>query len=236
MSRIRKLFLFTMIFFSIFLFVGCTPSDNIDVSYESQAEGISLVSYIEEESIISNDINENTDKSKWCPCGMYCTIAAVWQPTPPLNISAVVVDWSLDVDEAMMLKALEVNEFVKNFVFVHQHTFRQRDNEWVDSIILWPDETLRDFFFVSLHYDGGAIFSAAEVLLAIDELPSTHAVVLNVAFSHHRFPFSGIIFTDENGGQRRMFINSLMYVGGCNPSFHLVPLDDSFFLSWAIWE
>jgi hypothetical protein len=186
----------------------------------------------EEVSIVEETVIENTYESEWCYCGVHHADEPVKQPSPPLNISEVLWDWSLNIDEAMILKETEIHEFVKGFDFVHEHTYLQWDEGWVNSIVLWPDETLRDFSFVSLTFDGYNVYSVAEILLTIDELPPTQAVVLNVAFEHYLFPRGGIIFTEESGEQRRMFIQESM-AGGCIPHFHLVPHEN---VSWAVWE
>ena len=174
---------------------------------------------------------EKNYEREWCWCGGHFVDEEPRRPTPPLNITEVLVDWQ-DDDEGMMLKILEVNEFIRDFEFVHEYTFNQSNVEWTNTIILWPDRIIRDFSFVHLHYDGDTIFTTVEVLLTIDELLPSHAVVLNVVFAHYLFPRGGIIFTDGNGEQRRMFIQESM-VGGCVPLFHLVPLEDVF---WAVWE
>jgi len=43
---------------------------------------------------------------------------------------------------------------------------------------------------------------------------------LNVAFSHYLLPHGAIIFTGEDGVQRRMFIHESMR-GGCYSIYHL---------------
>ena len=238
MNRIRKLLIFIIMAFAVFLFVGCTPSESLATQCESQVESdcpyaynsteitqnedVPLVSNVDNEENIGNGFVENTDVYEWCYCGLNRMGEEARQPTPPLNIHET-------------YKTSEVRDFVRDFELVHEWTFRQVDTEWIDGIILWPDEILRDFSFVSLFYDGDTIFSTAEVLLAIDELLPVHAIFLDLQFAHHRFPLYGVIFTDENGGQRRMLIHSLAYVG-CIYHFHLVPIGDYSLFPWAIWE
>ena len=95
---------------------------------------------------------------------------------------------------------------------------------------MWSDAPLRDFSFVSLdtagHYwdetetPSRLIIHTHEVLLAVDELLPTDAVVLNVNFFHYLLPYGAIIFTDEDGARWRMFIWESM-AGGCFPTFSL---------------
>ncbi|MCL2284931.1 MAG: hypothetical protein FWC32_01035 [Firmicutes bacterium] len=155
-----------------------------------------------------------------CGCGLYPAYYVLPPPTPPLNIL------SRDIDD----------EFLSTFETVHTFTYQQWETDWYGTIILWPDEPLRDFAFLSILFDeddDGMFFTVREELLTIDELLPSHAVVLNVAFIHYLIPRGGITFTDANGVQRRMFITDVSVRGGCFPYFILAPHDET---HWADWR
>ena len=110
-----------------------------------------------------------------------------------------------------------------------------------DTLVIWADEPLRDFSFVSLTFNSDYgesdevrdYFYTREVLLTIDELTPTDAVVLNVFFPHYLISRGGVVFTDADGIQRRMFIAESMR-GGCWPHFYLSPHNDE--THWADWR
>lgn len=156
------------------------------------------------------------------------------EPTPPLNIHELFAPWQgQDADFPQAEHEANVAEFVRGFDNVHTATYIQFEANWYSTIILWTDTPLRDFSFVSLDVAGHEwteagqlVIGTQEVLLTVDELLPNDAVVLNVAFSHYLLPHGAIIFTDEQGELRRMFIREDMR-GGCYPSYRLV-YDDNF--------
>ena len=155
-----------------------------------------------------------------CGCGLYPAHYVLPSPTPPLNIL------SRDIDD----------EFLSTFDTVHTFTYQQWETDWYGTIILWPDEPLRDFAFLSILFDeddDGMFYTVREELLTIDKLLPGHAVVLNVAFFHYLIPRGGVIFTDANGVQRRMLIADVSVRGGCFPYFILIPHDET---HWADWR
>ena len=152
--------------------------------------------------------------------------------TYPMNIR--------DSFEWEMVDALEgtLDAFLSGFDTVHEVTYQQWEADWYNTIILWSDTPLRDFYIVSLAVgedvdDKMGIF-AQELIFSTEELLTSHAIVLNVAFAHYLLPHGGLIFTDENGDMRRMFINESMR-GGCYPHFTLSFYDEDGW-DWLHWD
>ena len=172
---------------------------------------------------------ETPDAYELCTyCGDHYIHEPLRQPTPPLNIHEILAPWQgLGADFPHEEHEATIAEFVRDFEHVHTVTYIQFETNWRSTIILWSDIPLRDFSFVSLDVAGHdwdedvqLVINTREVLLTIDELLPTDAVVLNVAFAHYLLPHGAIIFTDEQGIQRRMFITESMR-GGCFPAYNL---------------
>ena len=158
-----------------------------------------------------------------CFCGEHYVNEELQEPTPPLNM------YHLSDDQEVK------NTFLSAFETVHTVTYLQIEKEWYSILVFWPDVPLHDFSLLSLGFydaeDGRTSFYTREVLLDIDELLPTDALVLNVVFAHYLTPRSGLIFTDENNEQKRMFITESMR-GGCFPSIRLIPYVESQFIVW----
>ena len=172
----------------------------------------------ENNDYVASAAADNSNAYELCHCGEHYVHEELRQPTPPLNIR----------DEDVSA------EFLSAFAAIHTYTFIQWETDQYSTLVLWPDEVLHDFSFVYLGFnetDGGGNFYIHEVLLVIGELPPTEAVVVNVAFEHYLIPRGGIVFTDESGTERRMFISESMR-GGCFPLFNLIPHDESNFADW----
>jgi hypothetical protein len=124
-------------------------------------------------------------------------------PTPPINIRE---QWEVDDD------------FLSQFENVHKVTYLQRETDWSATLIIWADEPIRDFSFVSLdnHAD---YYPVRQVLFTVENLPPTDAVVLTLAFVHYFHPHGGIAFTNADGTRHTMFFVESME-GGCVPTFH----------------
>ena len=216
------------VLFVVLLFVACRGDDAEDYSY-SYDNGEEIV-YGE---IPYEDAYDTTDTSPYELC--YCGEAYVHElrlPTPPMNIHEIFAPWQgHDYGFPHELHEANIAEFVRDFENVHTATEIQWETDWYETIVLWSDAPLRDFSFVSLDTAGHEwyevegsysqlIIGTQEVLLTVDELLPTDAVILNVNFFHYLLPYGAIIFTDEDGLRWRMFIRESMR-GGCFPLYHL---------------
>jgi hypothetical protein len=176
-----------------------------------------------------------------CACGEGFAHEMLRQPTPPMNIHEIFVPWYGQWNDGRFLweeHMANVAEFVSDFENVREITYQQFETDFYSTIILWADSPLRDFSFVTLdvagHYwedDARLVIGTRDELLVIDYLPTTDAVVLNVAFAHYLIPHAAIIFTDEQGSRQRMFIQESMR-GGCFPVFHLAPHNPEWIADW----
>jgi len=154
------------------------------------------------------DINEDTALvGEICEiCGDHYIGEDLRIPTPPLNMR----EFGLDADDA----------FIASFDIVYEATLLQWETDFYDTLVLWADEPITDFAFVSLIPDAIIDFDLDEIVLAIDELLPNEAIVLNVAFEHYLHPRGGIRFIDQNGVQYHTFIWESMR-GGCYPRYNL---------------
>ena len=187
---------------------------------------------------IDNPANPAEDENELCHCGEHYVNEELRNPTPPLYIHEIIPEWHYpptDFPKEEHDKLL--SEFVSKYETVHTTTFIQWETEWYDTLIIWTDTPLRDFSFVSLDHqdnnDERGAFYIKEKLLTVDELLPNDAVVLNVAFEHYLIPRGGLVFTDESGVRRRVFISESMR-GGCFPRYNLKFYEDSF-SDWADW-
>jgi len=168
-------------------------------------------------------------------CGEHYVHEELRAQTPPLHIHEIQLEWPL-VESSEAAHVETVDAFLNDFDTVHTVTYIQWDTEWYASLVIWSDEPLRNVSFLSLGFDYAEerpyFYTRAE-LLTVDELLPNDALLLNVAFEHYLVPRGGLIFTDENGVERRMFISESMR-GGCFPQFHLLPYDtpDVVFADW----
>ena len=137
-----------------------------------------------------------------------------------------------------------VDEFLQSrFTIVHEDAYvrhgdglgqntRVSDAEH-PSVVIWPDEALYNFQFVSLEVPEVIDFRVQEVLLTIDELQPSHALVLRLHLFHYLSPRVGFQFTDSQGNEHRMFLAESMR-GGCWPYWGVWPflpdenIDDSY--------
>jgi len=151
-------------------------------------------------------------------------------PTPPLNLR----------------EGYEVGDgFLEDFARVHEASYFQFELDgWEGNrLYFWTDEPLRDVRFVSLNfdldwldgedeYDTQTRYSVFNVILALDSLQVNEVVALNVAFAHYLLPHGGVIFTDQDGNEQRMFLLESMR-GGCYPGFLLAVYETN---EWQVWN
>jgi len=177
--------------------------------------------------------DDPSDAYELCHCGAHYLHEEVTHPTPPLNMHHVEREWPpADGDEEV--HAAAIAEFVRGFETVRTFTYLQWETEWYNTLVFWPDTPLHDLAFVSLGLNDTVqepYFYTQDVLFTIAELLPTHAFVLNVALEHYLIPRVGLIFTDEHGTQRWMFLAEDMR-GGCFPPFLLIPHEESPFADW----
>ena len=230
MNRAKSLLTFTAVGIAL-LFVGCgyTAPETPTIINESQEE--SSCSYVYSPIEIATDADPITDLSIEVDNTPYTHELCYYcggpnferQPTPPLNILDAGVD----------------DKFLSAFETVHTVTYLQWEADWHHTLAFWPDEPLRDFSFLSLGFhDTGErmYFYTREVLLTVEELLPTDTVVLNVLFFHYLIPRGGLVFTDENGVQRRMLVVDQSVVGGCSQCiliFILSEHDETHFADWG---
>ncbi|MCL2217429.1 MAG: M56 family metallopeptidase [Defluviitaleaceae bacterium] len=185
------------------------------------------------QTFLANESIALVSTAELCHCGEHYVGENLRWPTPPLNIR----EWN-EVDD----------EFLNNFQTIHTLTSHEQGGferpYWLVSqevefnhhtIILWPDERLRDFRFVALGFnddDGHVTFYTREILFRIGELAPNDAVALNVSFLHYLIPRGGIIFYDARGERRKMLIHESMR-GGCFPLFNLGIHDETHFAGWS---
>lgn len=202
---IKKVFIKSLLLGAMVLMVSC------------QSDNDQPLEYYEDEAYV-----------ELCPfCGEYAH-KPIRQPTPPMNIHEIFSPWQgLDSPFPKEGHDARVTDFVAGFENVHTVTYTQLEMDWYGTIILWADEPLHDFAFVSLDIsshdwgeDGELTIDTREVLLNVPRLLPSDAVVLNVSFAHYLLPHGAIIFTGEDGVQRRMFIWESMR-GECYATYHL---------------
>jgi len=111
--------------------------------------------------------------------------------------------------------------FMYQFETVHAATFLQWESEFPATLVIWSDEPLYNFSFVSVDHNAICCAYVREVLLTVDKLYPSDAVALTVAFSHYLFPRAGIVFTDASGVRHRMYLRQDM-MGECGPGYYLV--------------
>ena len=235
MNRAKTLQIFIIIITTLLLLAGCTDTNEnsaiIDKPQESdyrytahnqnEAAFHGSIAQTSEATAAEAEFDENSYER--CYCGdMYLHETGRW-PTPPLNIEERGID----------------AEFLSEFENVHTFTYLQWEGYWYSTLAFWPDEPLRDFSFLSLDLNSNGerqAFHTREVLLNVEELLPSDVVVLNVLFVHYLIPRGGIVFTDESGVQRRMFIQDVSARGGCSQcflGFILSPHDEN---HWADWK
>jgi hypothetical protein len=112
--------------------------------------------------------------------------------------------------------------FTYQFETVHTAALVQCEVNYPNYIVLWADEPIYDFSFVSVHHNAICCAYVGDVLLAVDRLDPRDAVLLTVAFAHYLFPRAAVIYTDSDGTQHREYIFQNM-MGGCAPGFFLYP-------------
>ena len=132
------------------------------------------------------------------------------------------------------------SRFLYNFENVYEFTYTDWETDFYTSIVIWPDSYVYNFSFVALDYNGEfyndeytGVLSTATVVGTIDAISPNDVVILNVAFSHYLRPHGGIIFSDENGVETRLFILENM-IGG-----HYSPFSLSRYIpnnSWVRWD
>jgi hypothetical protein len=156
-----------------------------------------------------------------CECGTNY-VYELRRQTPPLNVRSL----------------HEADDFSNEFENIHAFTYLQWESEWPSTIIIWSDEPLYDFSFVSLDNNAAMYFYVREILFTVDELLPTDAVALTVAFEHYLHPRGGIMFTDANGVKKSAFIYESME-GGCVPLLHVsFPREHGFYFTETVepWQ
>ena len=181
-------------------------------------------------------IDEHPHTYERCVCGEHYTHEPIRYP--PMNIHEMFAPWQgRDADFPYKEHHARVADFVCGFDNVHTATYNPSATNWrwYDTIILWSDTPLRDFSFIILGIwdeEDGMIVFTQETPLALDVLPPTDAVVLNVAFSHYLRPQAAIMFTDAYGVQTRMFIHQNMGDDGCPSFYFLGRVDPARIVEW----
>jgi len=187
--RKKILYVFCMIA-TLSILVACTAN-----SHEIQGNIFS----------VSIDVDTEVD-AEWCDCGE-SLIADVIKTASPLNIIPFSCrTFDLDGDNTYF-----VYEFIELFENLHEVTFHHWDSGWNPLTVIWTDTAVRDLSLVALRLNNTDIgmqpyFTTRETLLTIDEFLPGEAIIANLLFAHYLIPSVGLIFTDENGVQRRMFI------------------------------
>lgn len=215
--------------------VNCTDNENVyetlipELTYESAAEPIFQDDEIEVDMLPS--------ATGWCDCGV-SFVAEVIQAEPPLNILPFGHRFfDHDYDNICFM-----HEFIGSFEYLHEVTFHHWDGGSNHPTVIWTDTIVRDLSLVELGMNNTDIgmqpyFVARETLITIDELLPGDAIIANLLFSHYLMPSVGLIFTDENGVQRRMFIADDLGRSApcfCFTRFVLVPDDEIPW--WAVFK
>ena len=135
-------------------------------------------------------------------------------------------------------KAVQV--FLNNFETVHTFTYihprlSRHGEALYDTVILWSDEVIRDFTFMSIEtdnlcddYDGWRRhpYGHVEVLFTIDELQPGSSIALNLSFNAFERPSAGLVFTDKKGVERRMWMSyGAKYF--CHAFYHIWLYDET---------
>ena len=188
---------------------------------------------IEAEPEADTNLDANLDEHELCPiCGEHYVNEELRSPTPPLHIQ----EWHMyEGGEEAYIEA--INTFLSDFETVHTASCIQWDTEQYSSLVVWTDVPLRNVSFLSLGYGytkDQEYFYTKETLLTVDELLPRDALLLNVAFLSDIFPGGGLVFTDESGVEKRMFISESLR-GGCFPQYFLLPYDSPI-SDWADWN
>ncbi|MCL2353310.1 MAG: hypothetical protein FWC69_01620 [Defluviitaleaceae bacterium] len=147
------------------------------------------------------------DYEEICPyCGEYAH-GSLRQPTPPMHIHEIFAPWQgPDAPFPQEEHDANIAAFVADFENVHTVTYTEFETDWHGTIILWADEPLRDFSFVSLDIAGHdwsqedeLSLNTREVIFAIPKLSPADVVVLNLACSHYLLPYGASSSTGEEG-------------------------------------
>ena len=172
----------------------------------------------------------------WCDCGM-SLIKEVIQSASPLSI----LPFACNTFDHNHFNDHLKTEFIGSFENIHEVTYHHWDGGWNPLTVIWTDNTVSDLSLVALGLNNTDIgmqpyFFTRETLLTIHEFALCDALVANLLFAHYLIPSVGLVFTDANGVQRRMFIAEDL--GRCAPCFCfrrfvLVPYGENEYPFWA---
>ena len=191
--------------------------------------------YHGQEGALRAFLAEQNSNRELCYCGEhYVGEDLRWHSTPPLNIR----EWR-EQDMGFDTGIRDSFDTIHNFTFAEQvnGSFILQNIVEIhpNTIILWADETLRDFRIVVLDFyddDGIMSFHPAETLFALDLLSPGDVILLNAQLSHYLIPRVGITFTDANNRLHRLLLQESMR-GGCFPLFTLLNYEDHF-AGWRV--
>ena len=143
--------------------------------------------------------------------------------TAPLNMY-LISDWSIQHDT----QGAKLLNYANVFDNIHELTYLQWEGAGFDTLLFWSDETIYNMSIVALSicYEEevdwqNVVFYTSEVIGYFEELNPADIIVLNVAFSHYILPHGGIIFTNQEGEEKRMFFHGWDTLEICESHFNL---------------
>ena len=199
----KKLFILLCVFPLTILFAGCVGA--ITASNANTSIAPATNNYLNYTGFL--------DEYKLCDCGEHYAHERRRIPAPPLNLNEpgfppptiCNMDVMLSFEDSQALVA----EFLSGFETVHEVTYIQVGNEY-NTLVIWSDEILRDFSFMPVEErwpdNGQGFIYTGETLLNIDKLRPGEAIALNLAFNAIGHAAGGLVFTSENGTEKRMLI------------------------------
>jgi hypothetical protein len=229
MKKILLVLLITLL--SLGFFVACSEGSELEeILPFNEAEA-----YTQDEIPKVEPLTALPSLHELCDCGSQDCHDVITQPTSPLYM--LPFNW-----HALPLISQYKSEFLNSFETAHEFTYRQYETDWHHTLIIWTDTPLSNFSFVTLGFediydsDDRSYFYIIDTLFTLELFQPTDVIVLNVAFSHYLIPHGGLIFTDENGVQRRMFISENMELeSSIECIFHrfvLLPHNEHYFSDW----
>jgi|GEM_PF-3917247 len=129
-------------------------------------------------------------------------------------------EWEIDALNIRDLWQVD-DDFLSQFENIHTAEYLQWETEFPATLIIWPNEPLRDFSFVSVHSNAICCAYVGRSILTVDELQPSDAVVLTLALMGYIHPACGVIFTDTNGERHyKIFFQEISDLGD-GQVFHL---------------
>ena len=260
MRQIKTLRILATATVALFLIVGCTSIENPPIANDLQQYNYTCAAYISDG--VATDENTSSDLISTIIvgdglcyiCGEHYTHEFWRLPAPPFQIKEFIRPMPYIFEKDFLgnypfrnkeEQQSAVSEFLSDFETVHTITYihPMLPQYWeYDTVILWSNEFLRDVSIMVIGtndvFDSderlGLPYGHTEVLFTIDELAPGDAIALNLKFNAFERPSAGLVFTDEEGVQRRMWMSYGAH-RFCHARYHLRLYDETPWVNIA-WD